>query len=136
MTRKEFIIKAGAVSALGALGLQLQSCSDDDGPTYGGGTGLTVDLTDPPFDQIISRNWVLHPDENVLIVNWEDEIRAFTSVCTHSGCSRNWIFGRGTLTCRCHSSMFNHLGRVTAGPASKDLAEFEVVREGDILRIL
>ncbi|MEM9324675.1 MAG: Rieske (2Fe-2S) protein [Bacteroidota bacterium] len=136
MNRKEFIRRAGAISALTALGLQFESCSDeDDGPTMGGDIGLSLDLTTEPFDQILARNWLLHPEENILIVNWEDEIRAFTSVCTHSGCSRNWIFGRGTLTCQCHSSTFNHLGEVTSGPASGDLAEFSVVREGDILTI-
>ena len=118
------------------MGLQFESCGDDDGPTYGGGSGLTIDLTVAPFDQVLSRNWVLHPDEDVLIVNYEDEIRAFTSVCTHEGCSRNWAYGRGTLTCRCHSSMYDYLGKVIGGPATRDLAEFQVSRDGNILTIL
>ena len=71
----------------------------------------------------------------MLIVNWESEIRAFTSVCTHEGCARDWVFGRGVFTCTCHSSKFNYRGEVVAVPADKNLAEFSVTQEGDILTI-
>ena len=122
--------------ALSALGLSIESCSDDDFPVPDLGGGLTVNMDETPFTEILSRGWVLHPDENVLIANWNDEIRAFTSVCTHEGCARNWIFGRGVFTCRCHSSKFNHRGEVVSGPAEKNLAEFAVERDGNILRIV
>ncbi len=135
MTRKDFLNKAGAAVALTSLGLTIEGCSEDDNPTPDLGNGLTINLDTTPFDEILTRGWVLHPEENILVVNWEDEIRAFTSVCTHEGCARDWVFGRGVLTCTCHSSKFNHLGEVIAGPAAKNLAEFEVVRSGDMLTI-
>ncbi len=135
MTRKEFIQKTGAAIALSGLGLSLDSCSDDDLPTPDLGDGLAINLTQAPFDEVLSRGWVLHPEENVLIVNWEDQIRAFTSVCTHEGCSRNWVFGRGVFTCTCHSSKFDYRGEVVSGPAKKNLAEFSVNRTGDELLI-
>ena len=135
MTRKDFLQKAGAAVALSSLGVSLDSCSDDDNPTPDLGEGLTLDLTQEPFDEILSRGWVLHPTENVLVVNWENEIRAFTSVCTHEGCARDWVFGRGVFTCTCHSSRFDHTGAVISGPAEKNLAEFSVVQAGDMLTI-
>ncbi len=135
MTRKDFLQKAGAVVALSSLGVSLESCSDDDNPTPDLGNGLNIDLTQAPFDEVLSRGWVLHPEENVLIVNWEGEVRAFTSVCTHEGCARDWVFGRGVFTCTCHSSRFSHRGEVLSGPASKNLAEFSVVQIGDVLMI-
>lgn len=135
MNRKDFISKAGALVALGTLGVSFESCSDDDFPTPDLGNGLDVDMTQAPFDEIISRNWVLHPDENVLIVRWDGRIRAFTSVCTHEGCARDWVFGRGVFTCTCHTSKFDYNGEVVAGPATKNLAEFSVTQEGDRLLI-
>jgi len=135
MTRKDFLQKAGAVVALSGLGVSLESCSDDDFPTPDLGDGLSLDMTQAPFDQILSRGWILHPDENVLVVNWENEIRAFTSVCTHEGCARDWVFGRGVFTCTCHSSKFNHRGEVVSGPAEKSLAEFSVSQDGNMSTI-
>lgn len=134
MNRKTFIQKAGAAAALMTLGISLDSCKEDDiQPDLS--EPLVLDMSASPFDEILSRNWLLHPDENVLIVNWEGEIRAFTSVCTHEQCARDWVFGRGVFTCTCHTSQFDYTGAVVAGPALKNLAEFQVTRSGDLLTI-
>ncbi|MDW3191226.1 MAG: Rieske (2Fe-2S) protein [Cytophagales bacterium] len=134
MNRKTFIKQAGAATALTALGISLESCGEEDiQPDLS--QPLILDMSVSPFDEILSQNWVLHPDENVLIVNWEGEIRAFTSVCTHEQCARDWVFGRGVFTCTCHTSQFDYTGAVVSGPAIKNLAEFQVAREGNILTI-
>ena len=134
MDRKTFIKKAGAAAALTSLGISLESCSEDDiQPDLS--EPLVLDMSVSPFDEILSQYWILHPDKNILIVNWEGEIRAFTSVCTHEQCARDWVFGRGVFTCTCHTSQFDHTGAVVAGPAQKDLAEFQVTRDGNRLTI-
>jgi len=134
MNRKTFIKQAGAATALTALGISLESCAEEDiQPDLS--QPLVLDMSISPFDEILSHNWLLHPDENVLIVNWEEEIRAFTSVCTHEQCARGWVFGRGVFTCTCHTSQFDYTGAVVAGPAIKNLAEFQVSRAGNILTI-
>ncbi len=134
MNRKSFIKQAGAAAALTTLGISLDSCAEDDvQPNLS--EPLIIDMSLSPFDEILNQNWLLHPDENVLIVNWNGEIRAFTSVCTHEQCARGWVFGRGVFTCTCHTSQFDYTGAVIAGPAQKSLAEFQVTRDGNILSI-
>lgn len=137
MDRKTFLKKAGAITALTSLGLTIESCEEDEGQDLYPRLPepLVIDMSVSPFDEIFTRNWLLHPDQNVLIVNWAGEIRAFTSVCTHEQCARDWVFGRGVFTCTCHTSQFDYTGAVVSGPAVRNLAEYSVVREEDILTI-
>ncbi len=49
---------------------------------------------------------------------------AMTMACTHAGCACDM---KGTqLTCPCHGSVFDHLGNVLKGPATKPLPHFPV----------
>ncbi|MBV6647388.1 MAG: Rieske (2Fe-2S) protein [Cyclobacteriaceae bacterium] len=133
MKRRIFIEKTGQLLAASGLGFSLIGCSEDDpGPNLG--AGLEIDLETSPFDALqTSGSWILHPNENVIIVNFDGEIRAFTSVCTHSQCSRNWVFGATQATCTCHGSKFNYKGEVVAGPAQRDLRNFTVSQDGSVL---
>ncbi len=51
---------------------------------------------------------------------------AFTSRCTHSGCTLT-VVSDGTSTCPCHNSAFDSNGEVTRGPATEDLNHYNVV---------
>lgn len=134
MNRKEFIKKGGSLVALTVMGLS-SSCSDDD-PAPSLGEELVIDLSQAPFDALQNEGaWILHPDKNVIIVNFEGNIRAFTSICTHSNCSRNWVFGTTQATCTCHGSKFDYAGKVISGPANSDLANFAVSKDGNTLTI-
>lgn len=134
MLRREFVKVSGSFSILTGLGLI--SCSEDDGPQPNLGDGIEVDLSQAPFDALQEAGaWVLHPDQNVLLVNFEGTIRAFTSVCTHSQCARNWVFGESQATCTCHGSKFDQEGKVILGPARRDLNQFSVSVNGNTLSI-
>ena len=134
MERRAFIKYAGTFSILAGTGLI--SCSEDDGPQPNLGSGLEIDLSVSPFDRLQQPgSWVLHPDINVIMVNFEGTIRAFTSVCTHSQCSRNWVFGTTQATCTCHGSKFDYEGKLIQGPARQDLERFNVAINGNSLTI-
>jgi nitrite reductase/ring-hydroxylating ferredoxin subunit len=58
------------------------------------------------------------------------EFKAFSSVCTHQGCSVNEV-ADGIIRCPCHGSAFSaEDGSVTTGPATEPLAEMPVKVEG------
>ena len=142
MDRKEFLKNASAATALAFFGLSLESCSDnseDTDPmtnTGGGVTGITFDLTQAPFSDLAnSGGWLLHPDQNILLVNVGGTISAFSSACTHSGCTRDWTFPNSEFQCNCHGSRFNTSGAVTNGPASTPLSRRTVVRDGNKVTI-
>ncbi|MEM6299994.1 MAG: Rieske (2Fe-2S) protein, partial [Bacteroidota bacterium] len=140
MTRKDFLKNVGAAALLVSLGVSLESCSsadddeitptptpDDDDDTEDGGDesgneGITFSLSESPFDTLQTFDaWLLHPDENILLANVNGTIRAFTSVCTHSGCSRSWQFDNARARCTCHNSIFDQDGSRVSGPATRAL---------------
>lgn len=133
MKRRIFIEHSSKLAVLGFLGLQ--ACNDDE--ISGMLTGsVEIDLTQAPFSALNEPgNWILHPDENILLVNHEGEIRAFTSVCTHSQCARNWVFSPSEATCTCHSSIFDTAGEVVRGPAERSLTRYDVTQSVDSVTV-
>lgn len=55
----------------------------------------------------------------------ETEFRAFTAVCTHSGCLVS-DFSANRINCSCHGSQFDTRGQVVRGPASRQLVAYPV----------
>ena len=143
MKRKEFVHKTGAAALLMSMGAFLGSCSDDsddmlpdDDMDDDDDTKITFDLNDNTYSGLKNEDsWMLHPQENVLIVNVDGNIRAFTSVCTHSGCVDDWAYAGSMFICNCHGSRFDNAGKVTNGPATRDLEEFSVSTNNDIVEI-
>jgi Rieske Fe-S protein len=57
-------------------------------------------------------------------------VHAFSSTCTHQGCTVNEVSG-GTINCPCHGSRFDvRTGAPVAGPASRPLPVVAVVVRG------
>ena len=71
-------------------------------------------------------------DEGVVLVRGEgEEVRAFSSTCTHQGCPVSEVSG-GRIICPCHGSAFDAAtGEVVAGPAPSPLESVDVVVQGD-----
>jgi len=144
MKRKEFVKKTGAAALLISMGVMLDSCTDDseemtpddDKDVDENDETVTFDLNQDPFDVLQNNDgWLLHPSENILLVNVGGDIRAFTSVCTHSGCVDDWSYSSSSFICNCHGSMFNNQGQVTSGPAASNLKEYGVNVDGDSVTI-
>ncbi len=87
----------------------------------------------------------LDADNSVLITIDPDSpagLAATSLVCTHLGCTLRPTAGNRSLECPCHGSSFTflgadglaaELGRVTVGPATRDLDRFAVVAVGERL---
>lgn len=134
MDKREFLKSVGSAGLLTILGVSAPSCNDEDEPAPDN-ANFTVDLTQPAFSALQNDGgWVLHPDRDYLLVNVGGTIRAFSSRCTHQGCTRNWAFS-ANATCNCHASVFNSSGSVVSGPASQSLTSVSVTREGDVLTV-
>lgn len=157
-SRKQFLRTAGSTALFATLGIGIYGCGSDN--TVGGidsepptspsddaitisdnGNKIEIDLSDDSVSGLqIEGGWLLVTGANTLVVNVGDNvIRAFTSVCTHQECSRDWGFSNGVFECLesgCgHGSRFDTNGKVIRGPATRDLAEFTVVTENDIVTI-
>jgi Rieske Fe-S protein len=60
---------------------------------------------------------------------------AFSSTCTHNGCQVPVPNASGVIICPCHGSRYDATGKVTKGPARRDLPKAAVVLQGTNLKI-
>jgi len=60
----------------------------------------------------------------------EQQVVAFSPVCTHLGCAVSWDSGNKSFVCPCHTSSFSPEGKVMAGPAPRSLDRFDVRVDG------
>ena len=79
------------------------------------------------------------PQYGVWVVNYEyngkSEIYALRSVCTHLGCTPNWLEGEQKFKCPCHGSGYTSEGINFEGPAPRpmDRARIELDPSGQIV---
>ena len=59
------------------------------------------------------------------------QITALKSVCTHLGCTPNWLEGEQKFKCPCHGSGFYKDGINFEGPAPRPLERYAISVAGD-----
>lgn len=60
------------------------------------------------------------------VVRDEEKIFALSTVCTHLGCTPNWLANEGKFKCPCHGSGFYKTGINFEGPAPRPLERFKI----------
>jgi Rieske Fe-S protein len=121
---------AGA-GAVGAAGL-LTACGG------GGGGSSAAESASGPDESVITDLAVLRSSGAVafktaeggaIVVDVDGEVLAYSSVCTHTGCTVDWNAEDQTLDCPCHGSRYDPAdgAKVLAGPAPAPLPSVEVV---------
>jgi menaquinol-cytochrome c reductase iron-sulfur subunit len=62
------------------------------------------------------------------------EIKAFSTVCPHAGCSVDWDALKNCFACPCHGSVFSPEGIRTEGPSPRGMDALDLeVKEGRVL---
>ncbi len=64
--------------------------------------------------------------QSVWIVRVPEGIYALSTVCTHLGCTPNWLPNESKFKCPCHGSGFRMSGLNFEGPAPRPLERFAV----------
>ncbi len=88
------------------------------------------------FDRVRRDGWktVTEKASAWVVKTGEQQVVAFSPVCTHLGCAVSWNQGDKTFACPCHTSSFSPDGKVVAGPAPRPLDRFDVkVESGKVL---
>ena len=69
-----------------------------------------------------------HRDEGFFVIRRDDHLFALSSICTHKGCKVR-AQEDGSYMCKCHGSTYDRDGKVTKGPAPKDLPRLAVATD-------
>ncbi len=95
---------------------------------------------EPPFRFKIGKPEDFLPDMidtrfkkryGVWIVRTGDRIVVLSTVCTHLGCTPNWLVREEKFKCPCHGSGFNRQGINFEGPAPRPLDRYKVTLDND-----
>ncbi|MEU9321233.1 Rieske (2Fe-2S) protein [Streptomyces sp. NPDC048295] len=134
--RRAVVVAAGAASVAAVLtacgSRQGSGGSDgvdsaDDGTDTGGTTlAKTADIPE--------GGGTVFPDQGVVVTQPKaGEFKAFSSKCTHQGCTVSSV-SNGTIDCPCHGSKFDaSTGAVAHGPATQPLPARKItVTDGSI----
>ena len=82
---------------------------------------FTVDMVDLRFKK----------QYNVWIVRDKKSIYALSTVCTHLGCTPNWLSSEKKFKCPCHGSGFRITGINFEGPAPRPLERYRIYMAND-----
>jgi Rieske Fe-S protein len=160
VNRREFLIKAGTVVSLGIVGtsgavaLYLKLFQQGSSSPSGSDSSqqLVSSQTAPSVSSgAVSSGYIFVTDLSALsgktsayfnhptfgssiLLNYGGSWKAFSSVCTHAGCTVN--FNGSQIVCPCHNGYFSaQNGSVTGGPPPSRLPEYGVQIVGTSLYV-
>ena len=68
---------------------------------------------------------------NIWVVRNDEGMYALSTVCTHLGCTPNWLTTERKFKCPCHGSGFRFSGINFEGPAPRPLERFKILLASD-----
>lgn len=86
----------------------------------------TVDELEPNNGRIFRMG----SKPGILIRTPEGELRAFSAVCTHLGCTVQYRSDLEHIWCACHNGHFDLYGQNVSGPPPRPLEPYEVIVKG------
>jgi Rieske Fe-S protein len=143
LDRREFISNAGKCVILAGL---MKPIAGSAATAFKGAkptpmAPVSLDLQKPEYQilkQVGGAMKIPNPLDKkkpiIVVRSSEARVTAFSSKCTHWGCEVPLPAGN-VIKCHCHGSVFDADGKVTHGPAKKNLAAFHTTLNGSILTI-
>ncbi|MFF8195467.1 Rieske (2Fe-2S) protein [Streptomyces bobili] len=121
---------SGAADTSGSAGATGGSASASTGGGAAAGAALTTTADIP------EGGGKVFDDQKVVVVQpTAGEFKAYSAVCTHSGCAVKSI-ADGVINCPCHNSNFSVTdGSVKSGPATKPLPAVQITVSGDSITL-
>lgn len=128
LSRRQFIqFGAAAVAAAwGGAWLQRRVFPVQSGSTTS--EPVRFPLTELPVG---SAKEITYAGSPAIVLRTQESIKAFSLICTHLGCTVQWVAGEGEFYCPCHDGRFDRFGEVTGGPPPVPLEEITVAVEDD-----
>ncbi len=139
VSRREFVQLTGSIliasmtsSTLFAL---LHGCAKEDSnpvqPQQG--TTFTIRLSEhPELSQVGGfKTFTVNSTPIIVFRTGQTTFKTLSLVCTHQGCTINWVNSSMQFQCPCHGSKFDKDGNVIQGPANKNLQSYRTEYKSD-----
>ena len=123
LNRRQLMILTAAVAAGCKRGAD--SASTRPATTSPTGTGFDAG---PVGEFKADDVYTDHRDDGFFVIRRDKTLFALSSVCTHKGCKVR-VADDLSFFCKCHKSEFDKDGRVTTGPAKRDLPRIPVATD-------
>jgi Rieske Fe-S protein len=129
--RKTVLAGAG----IGLAAAAVAACSGSSEPSESGSSG-TSSAPEPAGAKTLATTADVPVGSGVVVGEVvvtqaaAGDFKAFSAVCTHTGCLINEV-ADGTINCPCHGSKFSLDGEVVNGPASRPLETVAIQVQGD-----
>lgn len=139
MERRDFVKNCFMLcSAVTALPIMLQSCKGIHYVTAeSNGKILKLNKTEFFDENKKARKFVVLKAEKlqfpICIYKTDNNYNAIYMQCTHQGCELQP--NKISLVCPCHGSEFSTDGKVLSAPADKDLQQFKITSDNEIIYI-
>lgn len=142
LTRRQVLQGAAGLTALAVTGALAAACGGGQSSTGSGPAptssppdGLAGRPLASTSDVPVGGGKILASDHVVLTQPSQGTFKAFSSTCTHQGCTVGEVSG-GSIKCPCHGSQFSaQNGSVQQGPASRPLPQYQVKVNGGQLTL-
>lgn len=149
LSRRAFALRSAQVVLSGSLlTLVLESCGHspmyasteaEDPAAKTAVTTITLDLNAKTNAALKKKGGAVKVTQGstklIVVRSSASTYLAFSSTCTHNGCQVPVPNASGVIICPCHGSRFDATGKVTKGPARRDLSKATVVLQGSNLKI-
>jgi cytochrome b6-f complex iron-sulfur subunit len=103
------------------------------------GSSLCLDLADPGNAALATVDGALlvdAPNDTIIVIRSSDTtIVAVSGICTHAGCSMDFVPATRLIDCPCHGSQFGEDGHVVRGPARRALRVYTATLANNVITI-
>lgn len=142
LSRRHFVQITGSIfiASMGAstLAALLQGCQKYESPTQPptqppSGSKFTIRLSEHPELAQVGGFKTFNINSTPVIVfrTGQTTFKALSMICTHQGCTTNWVNSVQQFQCPCHGSKFDKDGRVIQGPATQNLRTYTTEYKSD-----
>ena len=140
LSRRHFVRITGSIliasmvaSTLSAL---LQGCQKygETNPTQpSAGSKFTIKLSEhPELAQVEGfKTFTINSTPVIVFRTGQTTFKAISMICTHQGCTTNWVNSAQQFQCPCHGSKFDKDGKVIQGPATQNLKTYTTEYKSD-----
>jgi cytochrome b6-f complex iron-sulfur subunit len=142
-SRRELLQGLGVTAvgalALGAIGCGQSGSSLPTATTASCGAGQCIDLTDANNKDLAAAGGAMLVDmasDTIMVIRVSDtQVVAVSAICTHAGCSMDYLADQDQIDCPCHGSRFSTTGQVLRGPAIRALRVYNVTLANNMITV-